>query len=85
MGANTLVAYGALSLALKYVEANKISLIITMNPILTLALLEVLLWLDVGWFEIRPVGGLAYLGAALVMIGAVLAISRGIRLTSKRS
>jgi drug/metabolite transporter (DMT)-like permease len=76
MGANTLVAYGALSLALKYAEANKISLIITLNPIITFGLLEILLWLDVGWLEVPPVGFLSYIGALVVLVGAVLAIGK---------
>lgn len=74
MGANTLVAYGSLSLALKYAEANKISIIITVNPIITFILMEIILWFDVTWFDVPPVGALAYFGALLVLVGAVLAL-----------
>jgi drug/metabolite transporter (DMT)-like permease len=35
LGANTLVAYGLLALAIQYTEANKISVILILNPILT--------------------------------------------------
>lgn len=74
MGGNTLAAYGALSLALKYTEANKISIIITSNPVITFVLLEVLLWADVGWFDVPSVSFLSYVGAVMVLVGAVLAI-----------
>lgn len=74
MGGNTLVAYGALSLALKYTEANKISIIITANPVITFIILEILLWSDVSWFDVPGVNILSYVGAFLVLLGAVMAI-----------
>jgi drug/metabolite transporter (DMT)-like permease len=74
MGGNTLAAYGALSLALKYAEANKISIIITANPVFTFIILEILLWAEVSWFDVPPVSILSYLGAVMVLVGAVLAI-----------
>ncbi|WP_291859808.1 DMT family transporter [Marinilabilia sp.] len=74
MGGNTLAAYGALSLALKYTEANKISIIITANPVITFIILEILLWTDVSWFDVPAVNALSYFGAILVLIGAVMAI-----------
>lgn len=74
MGANTLIAYGSLSLALKYAEANKISIIITVNPVITFILMEIILWFDVSWFNVPPVGILAYIGAVMVLLGAILAI-----------
>ncbi len=77
---NTIVAYGSLSKALKFTEANKISIIITLNPIITFVLLEILLWLNVHWFDSPPMAPLAYIGAVMVLGGAILAI--GIRKTS---
>jgi drug/metabolite transporter (DMT)-like permease len=74
MGGNTLAAYGALSLALKYAEANKISIIITANPVFTFIILEILLWAEVSWFDVPPVSVLSYFGAVMVLVGAVLAI-----------
>jgi drug/metabolite transporter (DMT)-like permease len=74
LGLNTVVSYGALSLALKYIESNKISIIITVNPIITFLLLELLLYFNVKWFPIDAFSSLAYLGAFLVLVGAVLAI-----------
>ena len=76
---NTIIAYGALSMALKYTEANRISIIITLNPIITFIILEILLWLDVHWFVSPPMAPLAYVGAVLVLAGAILAIGVGKR------
>lgn len=71
---NTLIAYGGLSMALKYIEANRISMIVTLNPIITFLLLELLLHLNVKWFDSLPMAPLAYVGAVLVLGGAVMAI-----------
>jgi len=74
LGLNTVLAYGSLSLAFKYAEANRISIVITLNPIITFALLEILLFFHVTWIEITPFTVLAYVGAFLVIIGAVMAV-----------
>lgn len=74
MGGNTLAAYGALSMALKYTEANKVSMIITVNPVITFFIMEVLIWAEVSWFDVPPVNLLSYLGGLLVLVGALLAI-----------
>lgn len=74
LAVNTIVAYGALSMALKYTEANRISIIVTLNPIITFVILELLLWFDVHWFDSPPMAPLAYVGAIMVLAGAVLAI-----------
>lgn len=71
---NTIIAYGALSMALKYTEANRISIIITLNPIITFVILEILLWMDVHWFDSPPMSPLAYIGAVMVLGGAIMAI-----------
>jgi drug/metabolite transporter (DMT)-like permease len=74
LAVNTIVAYGGLSMALKYTEANRISIIITLNPIITFIILEILLWINVKWFDSPPMAPLAYIGAILVLAGAVMAI-----------
>jgi len=70
---NTIISYGSLSMAMKYTEANKTGMIIILNPVITLIILEVMLWLDVNWIEIHPVSLIAYIGAALILTGAFLA------------
>jgi drug/metabolite transporter (DMT)-like permease len=71
---NTLIAYGTLSAAMKYTEANKISIIVTLNPIITFIIMECLLWLDISWFDAPGMTPLTYMGAAMVLGGAVLAV-----------
>lgn len=74
LGLNTVVAYGSLSMAFKYAEANRISIIITLNPIITFAILEGMLFFSIHWIEISPFTTLSYVGAFLVLSGAVIAI-----------
>ncbi|MBS2210675.1 DMT family transporter [Carboxylicivirga mesophila] len=74
LGLNTVVAYGTLSAAFKYTEANKISIVIIMNPVITFIVLELMVWFDIRWFNIDKVSPLAYAGAILVIVGTILAI-----------
>jgi drug/metabolite transporter (DMT)-like permease len=75
LGANTLLAYGALGEALKHAPANQVSMIITLNPLLTLAAMALLAALDVAWVSPEPVAVLGYVGAAF-MVGGVLLVVR---------
>ncbi len=74
LGLNTVVAYGSLSMAFKYAEANRISIIITLNPIITFIILEVLLFINIQWIEISQFSVFSYVGAFLVLAGAILAV-----------
>jgi len=74
LGLNTLIAYGSLALALKYIDANKISVIATLNPIITLGVLILLEYLAVTWIQPEEFSTLALFGAFVVMTGAVLVI-----------
>lgn len=74
LGLNTVLAYGFLSLAIKYSEAIKVSVIISLNPILTFAGMALLAYLEVNWIEPEHFSGLSILGAALVISGAVVTI-----------
>jgi drug/metabolite transporter (DMT)-like permease len=76
LGLNTLIAYGALSSSFKYIEANKISIIITLNPVLTFVLMAFLTWLDVKWLEPEPVSFWGFAGGALVLAGAIMVVSK---------
>jgi drug/metabolite transporter (DMT)-like permease len=77
LGINTIVAYGAFAACLKYIEANKASIIITLNPIITFLVIGVLSWMKVKWIEPEKVTFLGFAGAFLVIIGAVLAVMPG--------
>jgi len=74
LGLNTVVAYGALSIAFKYADANRISIVITLNPVITFAILEILLYYNIQWIEITPFSTISYIGALLVIMGAILAV-----------
>lgn len=71
LGANTLFAYGFLGEALKRLPAWQVSLIITMNPLITLASMALLGALELSWLPADHVGALGY-GAALMVVGGVV-------------
>ena len=49
LGLNTLVAYGSLSMALKYMEASKVSIILILNPVITFVTMGILTYAEVSW------------------------------------
>ena len=73
LGANTLLAYGALGEALARLPAFQVSLILTCNPLITLALLAVLHQFDWEWVPADQVTVLGY-GAALVVVLGIAAV-----------
>jgi len=74
LGINTIVAYGCLAEAFKYLEANKISVIITLNPIITFISMGILGAMQVSWIQAEVITIYGIIGAALVISGAVLVI-----------
>lgn len=74
LGMNTLVAYGCLALAFKYTEAYKVSLIVTMNPIITLLTMAALGAINVSWIQTDTLSIYSILGAVLVIGGAITAV-----------
>jgi RarD protein len=74
LGINTIVAYGCLAEAFKYVEANKISVIITLNPIITFVAMAVLGAMQVQWIDAENITMISILGAVLVLGGAILVV-----------
>lgn len=76
LGLNTLGAYGSLSYALKYLEANKISVIITLNPMITFVVMAVLSKKQVSWIQAETFTALTIIGALTVLSGVVLTVIR---------
>jgi drug/metabolite transporter (DMT)-like permease len=74
LGVNTLIAYGGMSFALKYLPASRVSVIITLNPIITFSTIAILMALDVSWIAPEKFTFLSILGACGVVIGAVLTL-----------
>ena len=76
LGANTLISYGYLSLALKYMEAGKVSILLIMNPIITFAVMGVLTWLQVSWIAPEHFSVPSVLGGLIALFGAILVVRK---------
>lgn len=76
LGANTLISYGCLSLALKYLEAGKVSIIIILNPIITFILMGILTALNVDWIAGEHFSVLSIAGALIALGGAILVVRK---------
>jgi drug/metabolite transporter (DMT)-like permease len=72
LGVNTFVAYTCLAQASKYIEANKVSMIIIINPVITFTTMGILTWLQVSWISHERFSLITIFGAALVLGGAIL-------------
>ncbi|MEN8203810.1 MAG: DMT family transporter [Bacteroidota bacterium] len=77
LGLNTVLAYGSLALAIKLTEATRVSVIITLNPIITFVTMAILTRMNVSWIEAESFSLLSFLGALTVLGGAILVISAG--------
>lgn len=76
LGLNTLVAYGLLSMAIQYIEANKVSVILVLNPILTFALMAIISRSGATWIKHEHYTLITLVGALIVLSGAILTILR---------
>lgn len=74
LGLNTLVAYSAIALAFRHLEANKVSVIITMNPIITFLLLYIFTELQVSWLKPEHMSITSIVGAFIALLGASFVI-----------
>jgi len=79
LGLNTVLAYGSLAIAIKYTEATRVSVIITLNPIITFVTMALLSRMEVSWIEPESFSLLSLLGALSVLGGAITVISAGWR------
>ncbi len=75
LGFNTLIAYGCLSLALKYLPATQVSPIITLNPLFTLIMISLMDWLNWTFIPADPIGLVGYIGAIAAIMGVVLVLA----------
>jgi len=74
LGFNTVIAYGALAEALKLIPSSLVGIIVSVNPLLTLVLMEILKSQKVSWIAYESIGFVGYLGAFFVVIGAVTVV-----------
>ena len=77
LGLNTVLVYGSLALAIKLTEATRVSVIITLNPIITFVTMAILTRMNVSWIEPESFSLVSVLGALTVLAGAILVISAG--------
>ena len=76
LGLNTLGAYGSLAFALKYLEANKISVIITLNPLITFAVMAYLGYRHISWIQAETWTVITLAGGIMVLLGVILVVLR---------
>ena len=74
LGANTIIAYGSLAMAFKYTDLSKVSVIITLNPIITFIMMAILYQLQVDWIATQQMGLETWAGALLVITGALMVV-----------
>lgn len=74
LGINTIVAYGCLAEAFKYTEANKISVVITLNPIITFVTMAILGSMDLDWIDAEVITIYGVFGALFVLFGAIMVV-----------
>ena len=79
LGLNTVLAYGSLAMAIKLTEATRVSVIITLNPIITFLTMAILTKMEVSWIEPESFSLLSFFGALMVLGGAILVIYAGWR------
>lgn len=74
LGLNTLIAYGAIAVAFRYLDSSKVSVITTMNPILTFLLMYIFEKLNVTWITPEHFSVASITGAVIALGGAVFVI-----------
>jgi len=70
--ANTLVAYGAFAAALEHWEASRVSAVLALTPLATLAFARVVTRIAPEQFANEHLSGASWVGAALVVFGSLL-------------
>jgi len=77
-GINTLLAYGALAEAVKYLPLAIISVIISLNPLITLLGMKILPEMGFANLQPDPVGMMGYWGGAIAVAGVILVVYKAI-------
>ena len=76
LGVNTLLAYGCLAEAVNYIPLWLISVVVTLNPFITLIAMQVLSVVSPGWVEPEVIGLWGYIGASIAISGVVMVIRK---------
>ena len=67
-GLNTLIAYGCFAEAMAHLEASRVSAIIAITPLFTIAIAQLM---PISNMPVEPLTGLSILGAILVVSGSI--------------
>ena len=76
LGFSTLCAYGALAEAIRCVPLPIVSVLLALNPLLTLFLVVVFESIGITWLDSGLLGILGYAGALSAMLGVLLVIAK---------
>ncbi|MCB0356448.1 MAG: DMT family transporter [Bdellovibrionales bacterium] len=74
LGINSWIAYAFLSEALKRAPASHVSLVITLNPLLTIFSIQLLNHWNLLFIKYEPLNLMGYIGTALVIAGVSLTV-----------
>ncbi len=76
LGLNTIVSYTAISEAWRILPTTQVSMIVTLNPILTIIIMTILYYLEVTWIHAEKITSVGFLGALMVVTGAMIVLYR---------
>jgi drug/metabolite transporter (DMT)-like permease len=76
LGLNTLLAYGCLAEAVKYIPLWLLSVVITLNPFITLAVMHLLPIAAPGLVTPEVIGLWGYIGAGTAVLGVIMVIRK---------
>ena len=77
LGVNTLLAYGCLAEAVNHIPLWLISMVITLNPFITLTVMHILPMVAPGWVAPENIGLWGYIGACTAICGVVMVLRKG--------
>jgi drug/metabolite transporter (DMT)-like permease len=70
-GLNTVIAYGCFAESLQHWEASKVSAILALAPIFTIASMSIITWLHPGFVTPEHLTGSSLIGAILIVSGSI--------------
>lgn len=76
LGVNTFIAYGCMVESLKRIPANQVSIIITLNPLLTLSLMQTFKYFKWNFIAYENISLLGIAGALILIVGAILVVGK---------
>ena len=74
LGGNTLVAYGCLVEALKRAPASYVGFMITLDPLITIAIIQIMSYYEIHMIDPEPLSWHGYAGTLLIVCGISLTL-----------